>query len=357
MPAMNTPPVDLRSDTVTRPTAAMRDAMVTAPLGDDVFRDDPSVLELERRVAALLGKEAALYVPSGTMANQLALRSQTRSGDEVIAHEACHILNYESGAAAALAGVTIRPVRSEDGSLPLDQLAGLIHQTDDPHFAPTTLICMENTHNGAGGRILEESHWRAVTDLARSRGIATHLDGARLMNASVGSGRAASDLAAPFDTVSLCLSKGLGAPVGSLVAGTKATIASAYRFRKMYGGGMRQAGVLAAAGLHALDHHVDRLAEDHRRARALAEHFDALPGLSVDLASVQTNLVYFQIEKDHPLAVADSVGAPVLVGRLAAQGIWITGGGTSMRAVTHLDVDDADLERAMEATARLMGAP
>jgi threonine aldolase len=356
MPAMNTPTVDLRSDTVTRPTAAMRDAMVTAPLGDDVFRDDPSVLGLERRVATLLGKEAALFVPSGTMANQLALRSQTRSGDEVIAHEACHILNYESGAAAALAGVTIRPVSSGDGTLPLDQVRGLIHQTDDPHFAPTTLICMENTHNGAGGRIVEEAHWRAVTELARERGIATHLDGARIMNAAVGSGQAASELAAPFDTVSLCLSKGLGAPVGSLLAGTVATIARAYRFRKMYGGGMRQAGVLAAAGLHALDHHVDRLADDHRRARALAEHFDALAGLSVDLASVQTNLVYFEIDPSHPLAAPDPGGAPALVGRLAEAGIWITGGGTRMRAVTHLDVDDAGLERALDATARLMGA-
>ena len=348
--------IDLRSDTVTRPTAQMREVMAQAPVGDDVFRDDPSILDLERRAAALLGKESALFVPSGTMANQLAIRAHTRAGDEVIAHAGCHILNYESGGAAALAGVTIRPVTSADGTLPMEQVLGLIHQTDDPHYAPTTLICMENTHNGAGGRILPEDNWATVTQHARERGIATHLDGARLMNAAVGSGRPARELAAPFDTVSLCLSKGLGAPVGSLIAGPSQVIARAYRFRKMYGGGMRQAGILAAAGSHALEHHVERLVEDHRRARQLAESFDRIEGLSVDLESVQTNLVYFDIEAGHPLAKPDPGGAPALVRRLADEGVWITGGAHRMRAVTHLDVDDRDVERTIEVARRLMMA-
>jgi threonine aldolase len=353
---MSNEAIDLRSDTVTRPTPAMREVMASAPVGDDVFRDDPSVLELERRVAELLGKEAALFVPSGTMANQLAVRSQTRSGDEIIVHSDCHILNYESGGAASLAGVTIRPVSSADGSLPLEQVRGLIHQTDDPHFAPTTLICMENTHNGAGGRIVDEVNWRAITRLARGRGIASHLDGARLMNAAVGSNTPASELAGPFDTVSLCLSKGLGAPVGSLLAGPSATMARAYRFRKMYGGGMRQAGILAAAGVHALDHHVERLADDHRRARWLAESFHGMDGLGVNLDSVQTNLVYFHIDSDHPLAAADPNGAPALVRLLAESDVWITGGAHRMRAVMHLDVDDADVERTIEVARSLMMA-
>lgn len=348
--------IDLRSDTVTRPTSAMREVMASAPVGDDVFRDDPSILALERRAAELLGKEAALFVPSGTMANQLAVRSHTRSGDEVIVHSGCHILNYESGAAASLAGVTLRPVSSSDGTLPLDQVGGLIHQTDDPHYAPTTLICMENTHNGAGGRIVDEVNWRAITRLAQDRGIASHLDGARLMNAAVGSRTPAKELAGPFDTVSLCLSKGLGAPVGSLLAGPTETVARAYRFRKMYGGGMRQAGILAAAGVHALDHHVDRLADDHRRARWLAESFQGMDGLLVNLESVQTNLVYFDIDPEHPLAAPDPSGAPALVRLLADAGIWITGGAHRMRAVTHLDVDDGAVERTIEVARSLMMA-
>ena len=213
---------------------------------------------------------------------------------------------------------------------------------------------MENTHNGAGGRIIDDVNWRSVTRLARSRGIATHLDGARLMNAAVGSSTPASELAEAFDTVSLCLSKGLGAPVGSLLAGEEGTVSRAYRYRKMYGGGMRQAGILAAAGLFALDHHVDRLADDHRRARALAESFDSIDGLSVDLESVQTNLVYFDIDPEHALAALDATGAPALVARLHAQGIWITGGAHRLRAVTHLDVGDGDIGHTIEVVASVM---
>jgi threonine aldolase len=342
-------PVDLRSDTVTRPTGAMREAMLSAPLGDDVFRDDPSVLALEEAAAARLGKAAALFVPSGTMANQIALRVHTRHGDEVIAHKRSHIFNYESGAPGALAGVVGQLVDSEDGGLP--ELAAHIHQTDDPHFANTTLICLENTHNGCGGVILDPAHVAGVAAQARQRGIALHLDGARLFNAAVASGRPAAALAAHFDTVSVCLSKGLGAPAGSVLAGDRRSIKRALRYRKMYGGAMRQAGVLAAAGLYALEHHVDRLADDHRRARALAEGLDALPGLSVDLERVQTNLIYFSLDPAHPVG-----GGEALVAALAAEGVLITGGVHRLRACTHLDVDDAGLERALKTFARVMGA-
>ena len=333
--------VDLRSDTVTRPTSAMREAMAAAPLGDDVFGDDPTVLALEARVAAALGKEAALYVPSGTMANQLALRVHTRHGDEIIAHDGAHIINYESGAHAALAGVATRVLSSPDGALP--GLEAAIHQIDDPHFAWTTLICLENTHNGCGGVVLDPAHVKAVTDAARERGIATHLDGARLFNAAVASATPVSKLAAGFDTASVCFSKGLGAPVGSALVGSSAAIKTARRFRKMYGGGMRQAGVIAAGALFALKHHVERLAEDHARARALAEAIDDLPGISVDLSAVQTNLVYFNLDAAHPL---DGVA---LVEALKARGVLITGGAHRLRACTHLDVDDDGLERTIAA--------
>ncbi len=346
---MNTRPVDLRSDTVTQPSAAMKAAMLGAPLGDDVFGDDPTVIALQQFGAALLGKEAALFVPSGTMSNQLALRAHCRSGDEVIAHAGCHMVNYESGAAAALAGVHMRVVDSADGSLPMDQVAAAIHQTPDPHFAPTTLICFENTHNGCGGTVVPAENIRAVVAAAREKGIGLHLDGARLFNAAAASGTPARDIAAPFDTVSICLSKGLGAPVGSLLVGGEAAIRRAYRFRKMYGGAMRQSGVLAAAGLFALQHNVDRLGDDHRRARQLAEAIDACDGMSVALERVQSNLVYFDLAPGHPLAALEPDGRPLIVSRLEARGVKVVGGPHRLRAVTHLHVDDAALEHAIDA--------
>jgi len=339
-------PVDLRSDTVTRPTPEMREAMAAAPLGDDVFGDDPTVLALEARVAAALGKEAALYVPSGTMANQLALRVHTRHGDEIIAHAGAHIINYESGGHAALAGVGARTIDSPDGSLP--GLDAAIHQIDDPHFSWTTLVCLENTHNGCGGVVLDPAHVASVTAAARARGIATHLDGARIFNAAVASSAPVGRLAAGFDSVSVCFSKGLGAPVGSALAGSSAAIKTARRFRKMYGGGMRQAGVIAAAALYALEHHVDRLVDDHARARGFAEAISALPGISVDLSRVQTNLVYFDLEPAHRL---DGVA---LVAALKAEGVLITGGAHRLRACTHLDVDDVGIERTIAAFARAL---
>ncbi len=339
--------VDLRSDTVTRPSAAMQAAMSTAPMGDDVFRDDPTVLKLEACAAEMLGKESALFLPSGTMANQVGLRLHTRGGDEIIVHAKAHIYNYESGAQSALAGVAVRPVDSVDGTLPLETVRKSLHVIDDPHLAPTTLIAFENTHNGCGGRVVPLDNIQEVAGLAREHGIALHLDGARLFNAVVASGKSAAELSAPFDTVSVCLSKGLGAPIGSMLAGTRKAMHLALRYRKMYGGGMRQVGGLAAAGLHALEHHIAGLADDHRRARELAEAFAGFGGLQVDLESVQTNIVYFDLEASHPLASTGD--ADPLVKALEADGILLTNGGLRCRAVTHRDVGDEGIARALEA--------
>lgn len=359
---MNAPnPIDLRSDTVTRPTPAMRDAMHAAPVGDDVFGDDPTINALQERAAELLGKERALFVPSGTMANQLAIRAQTRHGDEIVLHDKAHIYNYEGGAAAALAGVSMRTFDTSDGSLPTGIRAHL-HLNDDPHFAPTSLVCFENTNNGCGGVIVPQDNVEAVAAAARAaadeagKPMRLHLDGARLFNAAVGAGTDVRTLAAPFDTVSVCLSKGLGAPVGSLLAGDAATIARAYRFRKMYGGGMRQAGVLAAAGLHALEHHVDRLADDHARARKLALALSEIDGVTVDLDRAQTNLVYFDLDGEHPLASWYSGDTPMVVQRLAERGVLVVGSPARLRAVTHLDIDDAALDRAITVFREVLGA-
>lgn len=345
------PIVDLRSDTVTRPTAAMREAMRLAPVGDDVFGDDPTAIALEQRVAALLGKPAALFVPSGTMANQLAVRVHCRPGDEAIVHRACHILNHEGGAAAALSGVTLRPLDSADGSLDPAAVQAALQLDDDPHHAPTALVALENTHNGCGGVVVPQGNAEALAALLRPLGVKLHLDGARLANAAVASGRSLAELAAPFDSATLCLSKGLGAPIGSLLAGPVGFIAEARRWRKRFGGGMRQVGILAAAGLHALDHHVARLADDHRRARRLAEAIAANPQLTVELARVQTNLVYFDVAAAAPGELAAQRIA--VVEQLRARGVRITGGASRLRAVTHLDVDDAALDRAIAAFASL----
>lgn len=342
--------VDMRSDTVTRPTPAMREAMATAAVGDDVFGDDPTINRLEERVVDLLGKEAALFVPSGTMANQLALRAHTRSGDEVLLHARAHIFNYESGAAAALSGVTCRPISSDDGTLPLDVLRANIHEGDDPHYAPSRLVCLENTHNACGGRVLPADHVSRVIALAHDHNLLVHLDGARLWNAAVASGRSMAELTQGFDSVSLCFSKGLGAPVGSVLVGGAEFIGRAHRFRKMFGGGMRQGGIIAAGALHALDHHVDRLEEDHRRAVILADALAHIPGVELDPGAVQTNLVYFALAEDHPL-VHRPGGATVA---LREHGLGITGAGRSYRAVLHLDIDDQALNEAIAILRRIL---
>ena len=342
--------IDLRSDTVTRPSAEMRRAMFEAEVGDDVLGDDPTVIRLQEHAAELLGKEAGLYFPSGTMCNQAAVRALTRRGDEVFLHAQAHIMFYEQGAASALSNVQLRCFDSADGTLDLEKMDEYVHTDADVHFAPTRLVCLENTHNHCGGVVLPLEHVRAVRELCDRHGLKLHLDGARLFNAAAASGIPAAEYAALFDTVSICLSKGLGAPVGSVLVADAATIALARRARKIYGGGMRQAGIIAAAGLYALQHNIARLADDQRRARALAARLAALPGLAIDLATVQTNMIF---------AGTRGTGMPAadLVARLGEAGVLcLDEGPWTVRFVTHLDLDDADIELTAAAVERLVAA-
>ena len=332
-PALPPSPLDFRSDTVTRPTAAMREAMLRAEVGDDVYGEDPSVNRLQEVAARLLGKEAALFLPSGTMANQAALRAITRHGDVVLASQGAHILKYESGAAAALSGLHIVEI-GRDGLFDAADVHAAIPPRDH-HFAPATVVAVENSHNSAGGRVFPIDQLRHVAVAARDRKLALHLDGARLFNAAVASGMPAARWAEPFDTVSICLSKGLGAPVGSLVASTAAIVDRVHRIRKMLGGGMRQAGILAAAGLHALENHVERLAEDHANARRLAAGLEGL-GLSVAPAP-ETNIVLFRVPDTRRFAKA--VWERGVRINPVAEGVF--------RAVTHLDVTAEDVDEAL----------
>ncbi len=343
-------PIDLRSDTVTRPTPAMREAMARAEVGDDVFGDDPTINALQERVAALTGKEAALYVVSGTMGNQLALRAQVEHGDEILLGRDCHIFNYEAGGAAALSGALVRTLATSRGVFdPGDVVAAV--QAPDDHHAPTRLLCLENTHHLSGGTVMPLETLTAIAEVAHEKGLRVHLDGARLWNASVASGIPLARWAAPVDTVMMCFSKGLGAPVGSILAGSAQTIARARRFRKMFGGGVRQGGVLAAACLHALDHHLARLADDHRRAKRLAELAAAVPGLAVDPLGIETNIVFIEFTDDTEWTGAKAQAA------LAERGLWVLDyGPRRVRAVTHLDVDDAAIERAGEILAEVLSA-
>ena len=332
--------IDLRSDTVTRPTAAMRQAMAQAEVGDDVFGDDPTVRALEERVADLLGKEAALLVPSGTMANQIALRAQLRPGDEVLIGKDAHCWRFESGALAALAGAQSQTLPG-DGRFEATAVRAAF-KPDEPYIAPTTVVAVENTHNASGGRIFPFEQVRAVVTVAKERGLRLHLDGARLWNAVVASGTAAPAWVEGFDSVSFCLSKGLGAPAGSLVCGSAELIDRVHRVRKMLGGGMRQAGILAAAGLYALEHHVERLADDHGHARRLAEGLTAL-GLDVD--APQTNMVFFR-------------GADVgrLWGALLEREVLINPVDRhSFRAVTHLNIAAEDIDDALGRIGEALG--
>lgn len=329
--------VDLRSDTVTRPTAAMREAMARAEVGDDVFGDDPTVAALERRIAQTLGKEAAVFVTSGTQANLCALMAHCGRGDEFIAGQMAHIYRWEAGGGAVLGSVQPQPVaQAGDGTMALADIEAAI-KPDDPHFARTRLLALENTW---GGQVLPQPWVLQATALARSRGLATHLDGARLFNAAVVADAAqphaaARSLAEPFDTVSVCFSKGLGAPVGSALCGPSELIARARRVRKMLGGGLRQVGVLAAAALHALDHHVHRLADDHAHARRLAEGLQGLPGVSVALP--HTNIVFVDVAPDKAAGVVE---------RARARGVLCTGL-YRLRLVTHLDVTADGVDHAV----------
>jgi threonine aldolase len=347
--AASPPVVDLRSDTVTRPTAAMREAIARAVVGDDVFDDDPTVHALQDRVAALLGKERALFVPSGTMGNQLAIKCLTFPGDEVLLERDSHIFNYEAAGGAVLSGVQLRPLAGVRGALDPAEVAASV-RPDDVHAPVSRLLCLENTHQRSGGSVIGLEPLTRAANAARERGMAVHLDGARLWNAIVATGVAAGRWAAPFDTVSVCFSKGLGAPVGSVLAGDQDVIARARRGRKMLGGGMRQAGMLAAACLYALDHHVERLADDHRRARALAGRIARMPGVRLDPGAVATNIVFFEVE-------APGWDAPGVVRSLEERGVRLSAyGPRTVRAVTHLDVDDAAVERAATALETLLGA-
>jgi threonine aldolase len=341
-------PVDLRSDTVTQPTPAMRRAMAEAEVGDDVFGDDPTVIALERRIAALAGKEAALYVPSGTMGNQLAVNVLTRPADEVLLEAESHIYFYEQGGMAASSGCLAHPVRGERGVLPLDTLVAALRDDDD-HVARVTLVCAENTHNRAGGAVVPLAKLRELAALARERKLRLHLDGARLWNAHVATGVPIAEYAACADTVMMCFSKGLGAPVGSILTGSAEHVRAARRVRKRWGGGMRQVGILAAACLHALDHHVARLADDHRRAKRLAEGFAEAAGAHV--IAPDTNIVFVDLAAPAP-------DAKTMVARLAERGVRMSAyGPRRVRAIAHLDVDDAGIERAVAAFREACAAP
>jgi len=333
--------LDFRSDTVTRPTAAMRAAMAAAEVGDDVLDDDPSVHRLQVRVAELLGKEAAIFVPSGTMSNLIAVRLHCRPGDELICEAGCHIYNYEQSGYAQLCGVAARALEGEYGVLRPEQFHDCVRPAN-PHYVRTRLVCLENTHNRGGGRIQPYSTVEAICAWARSRGLATHLDGARLWNAAVATKIGLAEWARHFDTVGVCFSKGLGAPVGSALCGPRDLIAEAVRHRKVLGGGMRQAGVLAAAALYAIDHHVDRLAEDHANARRLADGIQRIERLRLKPEQIDTNLVFFEVDPAWGSAAE-------FVSRLKQRGVlMLATAPTMIRAVTHLDVTTKDVDRAIE---------
>ena len=333
--------IDLRSDTVTKPTPEMREAIANAEVGDDVFAEDPTMNELQNNTAELLGKEAALFVPSGTMSNQIAIKCNTQPGDEVICEINCHSFNYEGGGPALLSGVQIHPLLGVRGVITAEQVESAIRPPDH-HYAQSRLIVLENTHNRAGGALFPLETIQEVHAVAEKHNLRMHLDGARLWNASVASGISEKEYARYFDSISVCLSKGLGAPVGSLVVGSAELIDQAHRYRKIFGGGMRQVGLLAAAGIYALDNHRARLAEDHTRARRLGEALAALPGVSVDLLALQTNIVIADF-KDAKKPATE------IVEKGRGEGIlFLAFGPTKIRLVTHLDVNDDDIDTSIE---------
>lgn len=335
--------IDLRSDTVTKPTPAMREAMARAEVGDDVYGEDPTVRALEERVAQILGKEAALFMPSGTMANQVAIRSHTEPGDEIIADARAHVLLYERAAPAALAGVLPRPIETATGVFAAAavraRVRSIVPGMPAGVLPRTRLLCLENTHNAGGGTVWPLADFEEVAQEARRLGLAVHLDGARLWNAAIASGIAEARWAALCDSVAVCFSKGLGAPVGSALAGSRAFIDRARFFRGMYGGAMRQAGVIAAAALYALDHHRERLTEDHANARRLACGLAQFAGLEIDPARVQTNILYVRLKR---------LPASVFAERAEAAGVRVLPvAADSLRLVTHLDVSTRDIDRAL----------
>ena len=345
---MHTAPIDLRSDTVTRPTHAMRAAMAAAEVGDDQYGEDPSTNRLQARVADMLGKEAAVWLPSGTMANQVALRTLTRPGDEVVTSRESHAAWHEVGGAAANAGVQIHEI-GHSGVFTAEELRAATKPRNFAIFPTTTLVEVENTHNRAGGVVVPQPEVLRICAVARELGLATFLDGARLWNASAASGLAVDVLAAPFDLVAVAFSKGLGAPGGSLLAGSKELIVAADRHKRRMGGAMRQNGIFSAAALYALDHHMARLPEDHANARTLAERLCAAVPVQLDLATVQTNIVVFHLPDSMPL------DAPTLSARAREQGVLVNAfASRTVRAVTHLDVTQAQCAHAADVLAKLL---
>jgi threonine aldolase len=341
-------PIDLRSDTVTRPGPEMRRAMAEAEVGDDVFGDDPTVQKLERTVAEILGKEAALFCPSGTMVNQIAINIQTEPGTSILCEQDAHLLYYECGSPAALSGVLVLTIKGHNGTISAEQVRPRI-RSGDIHQATTRLVCIENTHNRAGGRVVPLESMKLLWDLCRERGINVHLDGARLWNASVATGVPLRTFAQYSDTINVCLSKGLGAPAGSLLVSTQANIEKARWVRKRFGGGMRQVGILAAAGLYALEHHLDRLAEDHANARTLAEGLTGIDGLDIDPSATETNIVVFHLSESIGMNAVEFLEVLRHYGVL-----MVPFGERVVRAVTHLDVTAGDVGRAVEAVRTVM---
>ena len=339
--------IDLRSDTVTRPTKGMRLTMADAIVGDDVFEDDPTVKQLEAHVAGLFGKEASLFVASGTMGNQVCLKTWGAPGDEVILDVESHIANYEVGTAAAFAGLQLRMIDCPDGIMRAATIKDII-RADDIHHPKTKIVCLENTHNRGGGIVVPLEEMNAVAEVAHERGLIVHLDGARIWNASAASGVPLSDYAAGADSLMCCLSKGLGAPIGSMIVGSKDFIARARRTRKMFGGGMRQVGILAAPGLYALQHHLPRLSEDHQKAALFAEKIRGIDGVRFISDPPQTNIVVLDIANTGK-AVPD-----VLVQLRAAGVLMVPFGKTRIRAVTHLDVTAEDMNAAADTLTRIL---
>jgi len=343
-------PVDLRSDTVTKPTPEMRSAIAEAVVGDDVFGDDPTVNELQRLAAELTGCEDALFVPSGSMGNEIAIMTHTRRGDEAIVDSESHIYNYEAAGPAVLCGVQLAPLRGDSGILTAGQVEAAI-RPDDPHEPVTRLVCLENTHNRAGGVVYPIETMREIYDLARAGNLKVHLDGARIFNAAVASGIDVREYCALCDSMMFCLSKGLGTPIGSMVVGDRDFIKGAHRSRKLLGGGMRQVGIIAAAGIYALENNIDRLADDHARARRLAESISGIQAIAVNLDTVQTNIIVVDIAGSG-LSVEDAIL------RLEQEGVLVLPfGGTTIRAVTHLDIDDGDIDRTIEAFEEVFARP
>ena len=342
--------IDLRSDTVTKPTDAMRKAMASAEVGDDVYGEDPTVNHLQDRAAEIFHKEAALFVPTGSMGNQIAVKLHTKPGDEVVIEERGHIFNFEMGAPAVLSGVTIRPVKSVDGSghLTWNEIASVLH-IDQPYYSsPTGLICLENTHNFAGGSVMTAEHCADICGNAHKLGLPVHLDGARIFNAAAALNTSVAELSSECDSVQFCLSKGLGSPVGSILLGTKDFINEARSWRKRLGGGMRQVGIIAAAGLIALEGSPQYLGQDHINARKLAEGIAALNDVSIDIERVVTNIVIFDISRTGK--TANDICA-----QLKNNGVLAVGFGNAIRMVTHYDVSSGDIDKAIGVLREIIG--